>query len=211
MTIRPSRTKKQTEPTSVNHPTSSVIALGVHIVNAKPMLWNSFKSTAETLVHDLNLSRRWLGIPYPEIQEDNESHLRLGVIITASVKSGAIRGCMKRLSKAGVEVVLHCPDDTEQEWLLTRVSEDRFSESSVIGRFDLSKLDTLVSLLISQAPSFELAILDNYLNLPDQLHIELCSEPSRGFFSFAHIRYVQRRRAALAAVAASVEPSASKS
>jgi hypothetical protein len=173
---------------------STVIALGMHYIDSKLMLRNDFQLVAEQLIKDLHLATSWLGIPYPCIQENDETHRRVGVVVSGSAKIGGIRGFMRRINRAGCEIVLYCPNSQEQEWWVMRVIEGAFTEIRNVGRFDISQIDILQSLLLTQALSTQTAELSDYIELPTKPIIESCHEPDRGFFSLAHYRHVMRRK-----------------
>lgn len=191
-----SRKLKHIKTPMPNESTSTAIALGVHYIDSQLMLRRDFKSIAERLNEELNLSSQWIGIPYPQIQDDDESHLRFGVIVGATVRSGHLKGWLRRGHRVGTDVALYCPEDGLREWSLVRLGEGAFEEVSHIGEFDISNIHTLTDILITQAPTPIETGHPHYVPIPDTSTVEICQAPERGFFSSAHLRYIQRRRAA---------------
>lgn len=188
------RKKIAPEMFSRSESTSTAIALGVHYINSKFMLRQDFTSVTERLTEDLNLTRQWLGIPHAKIQDDGESHLRLGVIVAATVKSGRLKGWLRTIHCIGTEVALYCPLDSLKEWTLVRLSDGRYEELSSIGRFEISQVGTLIGILLAQTPSPAKVAQSNYIDLPENSNIEICRAPPRGFFSAAHIQHISQKR-----------------
>jgi hypothetical protein len=175
--------------------TSTAIALGVHYLDSRFMLQRNFKDIAERLNAELNVSSQWIGIPYPQIQDDDESHLRFGVIVRATMRSGHVKGWLRKIHRVGADVALYCAEDARQQWSLVSLGEGAFEEMSYIGEFQISKIHTLTDILMTQAPTRIGIDQSHYIPIPNTSTVEMCHAPERGFFSSAHLRYIQRRRA----------------
>lgn len=170
------------------------VALGVHLFDGEYYLRRDFVRQITDLNQRLQLSSSWLGVPLKDAPDyAEETHEAMGILVEAPITGGRLRGWMKRVHRIGADVVLFCEKDGSNNWVLTSVEEGRFSHISNIGVFDLTKLPTLVSLLLLHAHKLPgTSDMAQYVKLMnDPMLCELYQPPTKGFFSGLH-RHVLR-------------------
>lgn len=164
-------------------------------------LRRDFVQKVTDLNRQLQLSSSWIGVPLDDVPDYAEvTHEAMGILVQAPITGGRLRGWLKRIYGIGAEVVLVSEADRHHDWALTSVRDGAFSYTSNVGEFDLTKLPTLVSLLMLHAPEIPLGSdMSQYVKaIHDPMRCELYQPPGQGFFAGLQ-RYARRRLAEKAA------------